>query len=68
MNLQVSKKNLLQAKFYNAKRHFRLLIKKEIRYRITEFELNSRKYTSLLRNWSHTNKREEVIDNEDCIN
>ena len=28
MNLQVSKK-LLQAKFYNAKRHFRLLVKKK---------------------------------------
>ena len=28
MNLQVSKKKLLQAKFYNAKRHFRLLVKK----------------------------------------
>ena len=68
MNLQVSKKKLLQAKFDAAKRHFRLLIKNEIRYRITEFELNSRKYTSLLRNWSHTNKPEEVIDNEDCIN
>ena len=48
-------KKLLQAKFDVAKRHFRLLIKKDIRYRITEFELNNRKYTSLLRNWSHTN-------------
>ena len=50
------------------KRHFRLLVKKETRYRITEFELNSRKYTSLLRNWSHTNKPKKVIGNEDCIN
>ena len=29
MNLQVIKKKLLQAKFYNAKRHFRLLAKKK---------------------------------------
>ena len=61
-------KKLLQAKFDVSERHFRLLIKNEIRYRITEFELNNRKYTSLQRNWSHTNKSEEVIDNEDCIN
>ena len=61
-------KMLLQSKFYDAKRHFRQLAKKETGYRITEFELNSRKYTSLLRNWSHTNKPEEVIENEDCIN
>ena len=47
---------------------FRLLVKKETRFKITEFEFNSRKYTSLLRNWSHTNKHEEVIENEDCIN
>ena len=47
---------------------FRLLVKKETRYKITEFEFNSRKYTSLLRNWSHTNKHEEVIENEDWIN
>ena len=56
-------KKLLQAKFDDAKRHFRLLVKK--RYKITELEFNSRKYTSLLRNWSHTNKSEEVIKNED---
>ena len=30
MNLQVSKK-LHQAKFYNAKRHFRVFVKKETR-------------------------------------
>ena len=64
MNLQVSKKKLLQAKFDDAKRHFRLLVKKETRYRITEFELNKRKYISLLE-IDHTNKPEEVIDNED---
>ena len=45
-NESTSKKKLLQAKFDNAKRHFRLLIKKENRYRKTEFELNNRKYTS----------------------
>ena len=67
MNLQ-GRKQLLQAKFDDAKSHFRLLVKKETRYRINKFELNSRKYTSLLRNWSHTNRLEEVIENEDCIN
>ena len=45
-----------------------MLVKKETRNRITEFELNSIKYTSLLKNWSHTNKPEEVIENEDYIN
>ena len=68
MNLQGSNKKLLQAKFDNDKRHFRLLVKKRNKVRITEFELNSKKYTSLLRNWSHTSKSEEVIKNEDCIN
>ena len=67
MNLQGSKK-LLQVKLDDTKRHFRLLVKKETSYRITEFELNSRKYTSLLKNWSHMNKSKEVIENEDCIN
>ena len=59
---------MLQAKFDDAKRHFKLLVKIETRHRITEFGLNSRKYTYFRRNWSHTNKPEEVIDNEDCIN
>ena len=61
-------KKMLQAKFDDVKRYFKLLVKKETRYRITEFEFNSRNYTSLLRNWSHTDKPEEVIENEDCIN
>ena len=59
---------MLHAKFDDAKRHFRLLVKKEKRYKITEFELNRRKYTSLLKNWPHMNKPEEVIENEDYIN
>ena len=68
MNLQGSKKNCCKLNLTMLKDIFRLLVKKETRFKITEFEFNSRKYTSLLRNWSHTNKHEEVIENEDCIN
>ena len=52
----------MQAKYDDTKRHFILLVKKEFKYRLTEYELNKTKYVSLIRNWKHSNMVDEEIE------
>ena len=52
----------MQAKFDDSKIHFRLPVKKEFKYRLTEFELNKRRYVSFIRNLKHTNRVDKEIE------
>ena len=47
----------------DTERHFRNLVKKDIKHKLCEYELNGKKYISLKRNWTHEIKKNE--DNED---
>ena len=44
-------------------RHFKNLVKKDIKDKLREYELNGKKYISLKRNWTHAIKKYE--DNGD---
>ena len=61
MNQQ--QKRIATSKLDDAKRQFRNLVKKDIKHKLWEYELNWKKYISLKRNWTHAIKKNE--DNED---
>ena len=44
-------------KLDDAKWHFRNLVKKDIKHKLYEYELNGKKYISLKRNWTHAIKK-----------
>ena len=52
----------MQATFNDTERKVRELIKNELNYRFTEFEINKNRYVSLIRNWKHTNKIDKEIE------
>ena len=50
-------------KLDDAKRHFRNLVKKDIKHKLCEYELNWKKVYLLKKHWTHAIKKNE--DNED---
>ena len=53
----------MQEQLDDAKRNFRNLVRKDIKHKLYEYELNGKKYISFKRNWTHAIKKNE--DNED---
>ena len=59
MNQQQKIKRKATSKLDDAKRHIRNLVKKDIKHKLCEYELNGKKVYLLKRKWTHTIKKNE---------